>query len=237
MPTTGVGSDATVQGGLGPLRDLAGTRRAFVTNRRPDLPRGMTMAELAAEHAEGLRKTFASPVDLMGVSTGGSIAQQLAADHPDVVRRLVIGSSACRLGTHGRTLQAEVGQLVRAGRIRSAAAVFARGLVPPWRGQALAGAAAYLLAPLALKDHQGLADMATTIEAEDSFDLARCENPVAAATLVVGGSKDRFYEPQLFEETVALIPGSRLHLVIGQGHIGALQDKGTRAAVAAFLAV
>lgn len=47
----------------------------------------MTMAELAAEHAVALRDAFAAPVDLVGTSTGGSIAAQLSADHGELVGR------------------------------------------------------------------------------------------------------------------------------------------------------
>src|SRR5215469_4844493 len=49
-------------------------REVFYVNRRPGLPPGMTMAAMAAEHAEALHEGFEEPVDLMGTSTGGSIA-------------------------------------------------------------------------------------------------------------------------------------------------------------------
>ena len=39
----------------------------------------------------------------------------LAADHPDVVRRLVLVSTACRLGPHARELQMRVAVRIRAG--------------------------------------------------------------------------------------------------------------------------
>ena len=78
-------------------RPLAGLRRVVYTNRRTGLRDGMTMAELATEHAEAIDALGAGAVDVVGVSTGGSIAQQLAADHPDRVRRLVLASTGCRL--------------------------------------------------------------------------------------------------------------------------------------------
>src|SRR5215471_19754670 len=85
MPVTGVGGDAVVKSALHPLLPLAAWRRLVLFNRRAGLPRGMTMAELAGEHAEALRDAFAAPVDLVGTSTGGSIAAQLSADHGALV--------------------------------------------------------------------------------------------------------------------------------------------------------
>ena len=98
MPVTGVGGAALVNSALHPLLPLAASRRLVLFNRRAGLPRGMTMGELAGEHAEALRDAFAAPVDLVGTSTGGSIAAQLTADHGELVGRLALISAACRLG-------------------------------------------------------------------------------------------------------------------------------------------
>ena len=93
------------------------------------------------------------------------------------------------------------------------------------------GVVASVAGPLVLRDRQGLDDMATTIEAEDTFDLATCASPIAAPTLIVAGRDDRFYATELFEETARLIPGSDLRLLDGKGHIGALGDARCRDAL------
>lgn len=80
------------------IAPYAGVRRVHFVNRRPGLTSGMTMADFADEHAAAIRAVADGPIDVVGISTGGSIAQQLAADHPDLVRRLVLVSTACRLG-------------------------------------------------------------------------------------------------------------------------------------------
>jgi len=232
-PVTGVEGERMTKASLGPLLSLTGRRRLVVTNRRADLPRGMTMAQIAAEHADAAR-ALGAPVDVVGTSTGGSIAQQLAADHPEVVRRLVLLSTACRLGPQGKELQRRVAARVRRGATRQAMAVLAADLVPPGRGQIAAGVLASLVGPLAVRDRQGIDDMATTIEAEDDFDLARSPT-ITAPTLIVAGRDDRFYGPELFEETARLIPGSELLLLEGRGHITALNDARCREALSRFL--
>ena len=96
-PTIGSGEPLVLLPGLsrGPHRSAvtyAGLAR--VTGREVqvlDGPRGMargiSMAELAALQAAALAARFSEPVDLMGASTGGVIALQMAVDHPHLVRR------------------------------------------------------------------------------------------------------------------------------------------------------
>jgi pimeloyl-ACP methyl ester carboxylesterase len=79
--------------------------RAFTVHRvgRPvGLEPGTTMEDLANDYAGALEDGFGGPVDVLGISTGGSLAPQLAADRPGLVRRLVVAGAACRLSEHGR---------------------------------------------------------------------------------------------------------------------------------------
>jgi pimeloyl-ACP methyl ester carboxylesterase len=78
--------------------------------------------------------------------------------------------------------------------------------------------------------------MATTIEAEDAFDLASCRSPIRAPTLIVAGSEDRFYSQELFAETARLIPGSRLRVLEGRGHLTAARDPEWTREIESFLA-
>jgi pimeloyl-ACP methyl ester carboxylesterase len=69
------------------LAPLAEQFRVFAVGRAPGLQPGASMADIARQHAEAVRTEFGSAVDVVGISSGGSVALQLAADHPDVVRR------------------------------------------------------------------------------------------------------------------------------------------------------
>jgi pimeloyl-ACP methyl ester carboxylesterase len=234
--TTGVDAAGTESTARALVKPFASRRRVIYVNRRQGLPRGMSMADLAAEHADAIRSLGAGPVDVAGVSTGGSIAQQLAADHPDVVGRLVLLSTACRLGPEGRALQRRVAARVRGGARRQALALTITGIVPPRRGQLAAAALVWLAAPLLPYGADGLADMATTIEAEDAFDLAACRDPIRAPALILAGSEDHWYGRELFAETARLIPDSRLRVFEGRGHVTAARHPDWNAEIERFIA-
>jgi pimeloyl-ACP methyl ester carboxylesterase len=234
-PVTGVDGDLMLRGTAAPFERLAGTHRVTIVNRRPHLPHGISFAEIAAEHAQAIREGLGGRADVIGVSTGGSIAQQLAADHPDVVGRLVLASTGCRLEGSTKELQRRVAARIRGGAPRRAMAVMAADLVPPWRGRMAVAIAALLGGPAILQTGHDLDDLATTIEAEDTFDLARCPT-IRARTLIVGGGRDRFYSPALLQETARLIPDSELLILDRRGHMTALSDRRFGAALSAFLA-
>ena len=233
-PVTGVAGDGFVRGAVAPVSGLAAGRRLVVLNRREGLPAGLTMSDLAAEYAAAITAHLGTPVDVIGASTGGSIAQQLAADHPGAVRRVVLLSAACRLGPLGRDLQNRVAAELRLGRTRRAVSVAAAGLAPAGLrvlGRGLGWLVARRVVPTAL----AASDLAATIEAEDGFDLASCAQAIQARTLIIGGGKDRFYGIDLFGETAELIPHSQLSVFPRRGHIGVTNDRRARTMIAGFL--
>lgn len=170
---------------------------------------------------------------MLGVSTGGSIAQQLAADHPETVRRLVLVGTGWRLSETARRLQMRVARHVRAGDAARAVASMAVDVVF-FHGESLARLLTPFASPFAgrLGD---LGDLATTIEAEDRFDLARCNGTIRAPTLIAAGARDRFYPRPLLEETQRLIPGSIVRTVPRRGHLTVMSDARLTATLRGFL--
>ena len=212
---------------------LAGTFEVWLVGRRGRLRRGTTIADLAEEHAAAIRCRFDRPVDVIGESTGGSIALQLALDHPEVVKRLVLVSAAARLRHRGEEAQEEVADRVREGRPREAAATMLAMTDDRRIRKRLLRVIGLVLGRLAIGRNDR--DLVLTIEAEDGFDLQRDLSKVKAPTLLIGGGRDGYYSPELLARTAAGMPDA-VHLDLPRkGHLSAMVDGSVRRAIRAHL--
>jgi pimeloyl-ACP methyl ester carboxylesterase len=188
----------------------------YIAGRRAGLVPGSTMSDLAADYAVAIENDIGQPVLLHGTSTGGSLALQLAIDHPGLIRRLVLASAACRLSERGRRIQADLARLTEGGDERRASALLMQSLAPRPLGYAARGVGWLAGGVFASEDPS---DMLTTIAAEDSFDAEPALGRVAARTLVLGGTVDPFYTEDLFRRTASGVPDGRAVIFAGKSHL------------------
>ncbi|WP_039795245.1 alpha/beta fold hydrolase [Nocardia araoensis] len=201
------------------LRPLARRFRVYAVSRAPGMAQGSTMSEIATEHADALRAEFGEPVDVLGISSGGSVALQLAADHPEVVRRLVVASSGCRLDPVAKEGQMRYAEAVLHGR-RAMHHLASSSVASPVAAR-LAAAAMWLLDPLSRPRNP--ADTYAFLRAEDEFDLTDRLGEIHAPTLVIGGERDTAYSLATFRRTADGIPDSHLLIYPGAGHVSAIR--------------
>ena len=188
----------------------------YVVVCKPGLPDGYSMKNMADDYAVMIGAELEPPVDVIGTSTGGAIAQHLAADHPELLRRLVIHSSAYTLSDAAKEVQMRVGHLARQRKWREASAVlFGFAMSPNRFGKIAAAIGSLVMAASAPKDPS---DLIVTVEAEDKHDFRNRLAEIRAPTLVIAGEKDPFYSEALFRETAEGIPNARLILYKDMGH-------------------
>jgi pimeloyl-ACP methyl ester carboxylesterase len=209
----------------------------YRVNRKIGLKRSATtMADLADDYALALESEFAGPMDVLGVSTGGMIAQQFAVDHPDLLRRLVLGGAAHRLGPVARDAERRSAEFASRGKNRRSLAAMAPIFVASPLAQRLVGGMYWLTAPLAgMGRDWGPSDMIATYEAEVGFDIGERLGEISAPTLVICGERDRAFTPELFRRTAERIPAARLIMYEGRGHGGSLRDRRFAGDVVSFL--
>ncbi|MEX1296056.1 MAG: alpha/beta hydrolase [Candidatus Limnocylindrales bacterium] len=202
--------------GLAPFRALAGHRRVYVVNRRPGMARDTSLSEMAADYAAAIEGDFEPPVDVIGLSSGGTIALYLAAEHGQLVRRLVLQDAGPRLTRAGRDFARTVGPLAEAGRWREVATVFMRLVLPEnVAGRAMASIFAPLMAWGAPHDP---GEMLALLEAEERHDFTPRLGEIRVPTLVLSGELDPFCGEALALETAAGLADGRAIVYAGQRH-------------------
>jgi pimeloyl-ACP methyl ester carboxylesterase len=200
---------------------LADEYTIHVVLRKPGLPQGTRMKDMGDDYARMFQEEFGGAVDVIGVSTGGSIAQHFAADHPDLVRKLVIHSSAYTLSETAKALQMQVARLAQERKWIQAnglllGSIFPQSGIKKALSRPVVWLAAFLMGTVgAPKDPS---DLVVTVLAEDQHNFKERLGEITAPTLVIAGVEDPFYTETLFRETAAGIPYATLILYEGMGH-------------------
>jgi pimeloyl-ACP methyl ester carboxylesterase len=160
-----------------------------------------------------IKNELGGVADIIGVSTGGAIAQHFAIDHPDLVRCLVLVMAGFRLTEEGKELQRKVADLARKRKRHAASALLGTAIIRRGIAKHVFKWFMGLMGPLMIP--ADASDGIVEIEAEDRHDLSDRLDRIKAETLVIGGEEDFFYPVR---ETAGKIPNARLVLYPNLGH-------------------
>lgn len=217
---------------LASMSRFADDHTVWVISRPPGLPASTTMGDLSSALLQAIAELIAEPVDLMGMSTGASVAIRAAIDDPGTVRRLIVVDGACRLSPRGRAAQGRLADDLEHGAQRRGWMRFLQAVDGSWRGGVTAAVGGVV--PGVLVAH-GTQDVVATLRAEEAFDATARLSEIIAETLVVAGDDDLLYGPEPVRETAAGITGGHLHLIPRRGH-GVASDVRATEAIRGFLA-
>jgi 3-oxoadipate enol-lactonase len=180
----------------------------------------LTTASLAADAVALLDALGLDRVHVLGISMGGMVAQELALAHPGRVRSLTLGCTSCG-GTQSRATDQEV---IRA----LTAAVFSRDQDRMLRtgfqfvvSPAYAAEAAHY-AQFVAAAHQhppGIPLLMAQQAAVVGHDTYARLRGLRVPALVVHGTGDRMLAAVNGDLVASLIPGARLELLEGAGHL------------------
>ncbi len=192
----------------------------YVVTRKFGLPEGYTTRDMSEDYAAMIRDEFdGGPVDVVGVSYGGLIAQHLAADHPDLIRRLVITMAAYRVGDEGKQLDIRFAELMSQGKTREAFTTMISILYPGGIKKHLFKFFIWLFGSLILSKPTNPRDSLVEAKAECEHDSKNRLAEINVPTLVIAGDSDFYFPVELYRETAAGIPNAKLILYEGVGHL------------------
>ncbi len=174
--------------------------------------------------------------DVLGYSLGGAVAQQLAHQEPERVRRLVLVGSSCGVGQVPGPLRAALAVLTPARHYAQAAhraAMYMVGLAPAEKDSRNIGD---LVAGWHQEAAPSMRGYALQMTAFSSFTSLPWLHRIVAPTLVISGSDDNLMPLANSAVLAAYLGNARLHIVQRWGHY-LLHDasSGGAATIAEFL--
>jgi 3-oxoadipate enol-lactonase len=177
----------------------------------------LTFAALAGEVVAMLDALGLARASLVGLSLGGMVAQHAALLHPERVDRLVLMATSPRFGFDGTRPDewraARLAPLDAGEEPADFAAAVLRGVAGPRISDA---ALAAQIAAMARIPAAGLRAMIECLVTHDTLDRLP---EVHAPTLVLVGADDDETPPSYAREIAERVPGARLEVVPGAGHL------------------
>ena len=186
----------------------------YLFDRRPVVYDGITVRDMAADIASAMDALGLKNADVFGTSQGGMIAQYLAIDRPDLVRRLVL---AVTLSRNNDTVKQVVGDWIEMAErgdmkrfvLDMAEKMYSETYVKKYRP--LMPLLTILQKPKDVKRFVILAKSCLTCDTYDILDKIKCP------TLVIGGKQDKVVSGVASEEIAGKL-GCALHMYEKLGH-------------------
>ncbi len=197
------------------FRQFSGDYRVYVISRRNDLPQGYTIMDMAEELALVMEKLEIGAADIVGVSQGGMIAQQLAVRHPEKVSKMVLavtapGANQIMEEALGSWLEELAGKDYKGFVLDMLERYYTEKTIR--RARPMFSVFWKLLRP---KDDGRLRiqlESCLNYHGEETISGIQCP------CLIIGGEKDRVVGAEGSRQLAELIPGSSLYMYPEYGH-------------------
>ena len=186
----------------------------YLFDRRPVVYDGITVRDMASDIASAMDALGLKNADVFGTSQGGMIAQYLAIDRPDLVRKLVLAVTLSRNNDTVKQVLSGWIEMAERGDMKGfvldmAEKMYSETYVKKYR----------LLMPLLTilqnpKDVHRFVILAKSCLTCDTYDIL---DKIKCPVLVIGGKQDKVVSGVASEEIAEKL-GCRLHMYENLGH-------------------
>lgn len=191
----------------------------YLFDRRKDFGPNYSIGEMATDTALAMKSLGIALADVMGISQGGVIAQAIAENYPELIRKLVLCSSMSRANVTSDAVFEEWARLAKVGEIE----VFISSFID----KVYTEKAATLYKQVIVDTNRDATDcdrnrfavMAKSCIAYDAYEaLTKIKCPV----LVLGASLDKVFTAEasveMYEKLKACGTPCEMHIFEGYGH-------------------
>ena len=178
-----------------------------------------TVQDMAADTIHAMDVLHISEAYAMGVSAGGMVMQAIASERPDLLQRIVIGSSTSKMTEHARGILNGWASLARAGKRTELNRSFASMV---YTDAFYAKYEEAILQALSNETEAELRRFAIFADALGNFELADEHREITCPVLAIGAEKDRIFGP---EATLELARKTRGRFFIYKNYGHAVYDE------------
>ena len=194
---------------------FANDYKIYVFSRKNDLEKGYSTRDMAADHKAAMEKLNITQADIFGVSQGGMIAQYMAIDYPESVRKLVL---AVTLSRQNETIQKAVGSWLKMAEANDYKSIFIDTTEKSYTDKRLKKYRPFypILSRIGKpKDFSRFIIQASACISHDAYDeLDKIKCPV----LIIGAGDDKIAGVNASKEIAGKIKNSELIIYEGFGH-------------------
>lgn len=199
-------------------RSLEERYTIYVFDRRRDMPSPYTIRDMARDTAEAFRALGLKEVCLFGASQGGMIALVMAVEYPELVGKMVLGSSSAHVREEQYRVLEEWVRLAKAGDREGLYLSFGREIYPP---EVFEQYKETLIAAAAGVTEEDLKRFILCAEGTKGFNIVEELDRIRCPVLAVGVYEDSVLDSDATMEIAERLdcrPDFRLYLYTGYGH-------------------
>lgn len=190
----------------------------YLFDRRLDLPPVYTVQEMAQDTAAAMDALGLKDVCLFGASQGGMMAMIIAITRPDLVAKLILGSTAARTADHSRSVLANWLRLAKENDGEALYLDFGEKLYPPGLFRLYHNA---LAAAGRAVTEEDLARFIILASGAKGFDVLDRLKEIRCPVLVIGDTADAVLGVEATKEIAEVFagrPDCGSYLYEGYGH-------------------
>lgn len=191
----------------------------YVFDRRENLPPVYSVREMARDTAAAIAALGLSDICLFGASQGGMMAQVLAVEHPELVKKLVLASTSARVGEEPIRV---IENWIRLAEARDGVGLYldaSEKIYPPHVFEKNRRAVEKAGESVVEEEFARFVILAAGIR---GFDVLEELTKISCPVLVIGARDDAVLGVEATEEIMRKIgprPDAQMHLYDGYGHV------------------
>ena len=190
----------------------------YVFDRREELPASYSIYDMAQDTAEAFQALNLQHVSLFGASQGGMIAMEIAVNHPELVEKMVLGSTSAQISDERFQVVEEWIRLAEDSDAEDLYQAFGEAVYPKDVYEQIRELLADAANTVSLEELERFTVLAKAMK---GFDIRRDLEKITCPVLVIGDSEDGVLGVEAVETIAKYLgdkPGFEVFMYHGYGH-------------------